>query len=173
MKSQRSQRKLCRRRGLSIIEVVVSTLLVGVVLVGALRCVGAVITGQVYNGDSVRATLLAHDLMAEILSNAYLDPGASPIFGAEPGEPGQRELFDDVDDYHGWSASPPEGRTGVAYPALTDWQRDVTVEWVQRNDPALVSAIDQGVKRVTVTVSRNGEVLSRLVALRSNMYVFP
>jgi hypothetical protein len=52
----------------------------------------------------------------------------------------------------------------------TGWQREVTVEWVNPANPALTSLTDLGLKRITVTVKHDGQVVTRLVALRSDKY---
>jgi len=171
--SQRfAQRQFRTRHGLSLIEVVFSTLLVGLVLVGALRCVGGVVTGRIASADQARAALLAHALMAEIVTKPYLDEGADPVFGLESTETSNnRANFDDVDDYHGWSHSPPESDGGVNYLGFDGWQRDVTVEWVQPSNPSATVGTDQGLKRITINVSRNGQVLATQVAIRSDKYV--
>ncbi len=159
------------RAGLSLAEVVVSTLVVGIVLVGALNCVGAVIRGRLRSGDSTVAKELASQLMAEILENDYQDPVETPVFGREAAESNTvRTGWDDVDDYHLWTARPPLDRSGTALANTTNWQRDVVVEWVDPSNPANTAGSDLGVKRITVIVQRNGVVVTRQVALRSDQY---
>ncbi len=174
MKSRNSRKKSRqnRRRGLSLIEVVISTLLVGLVLVGAMKCLGGVIRGRVSTSDSARAELLAQQLLTEIMNDAYIDEGGSPLFGPEESTV-NRSAFDDVDDYHLWSANPPEDRNGTALPNLTGWQRDVAVEWVDLANPANTSLTDQSLIRITVTVSRNGTTMATFVSLRSDKYTSP
>ena len=107
--------------------------------------------------------------MEEVLTQSYEEPADTPTFGREsPESGGQRTDWDDVDDYHQWSSSPPENRTGTAIPNSAGWQRDVIVQWVDPNDPSQVSGVEQGVKRVTVTVRRNGQILAQETALRSD-----
>ncbi len=103
------QRKSRRpRAGLSQIEVVICTLLVGMMLVAAMNAVGAAIRGRVSTGDAARARELAVQLMAEILANDYIEPVDTPTFGRETGEfDGTRARWDDVDDYHHWMQAPP------------------------------------------------------------------
>ena len=164
-----------RRRGLSLVEVVVSSLLVGMVLVGAMNLLGGVIRGRMNNSDSGRGEQLAQQLLTEILNTEYEDPGGSPVFGPEPGEQtrGDRSDYDDVDDFHNWTASPPEDRGGTILLNTAGWQRDVTVELVDPADPATVSGTDQGLKRITITVLHNERVVAELVALRSDEYTIP
>jgi hypothetical protein len=52
----------------------------------------------------------------------------------------------------------------------TGWQREVTVEYVDPANPANTSLTDQGLKRITVAVKHNGDVITRLVGLRSDKY---
>ncbi len=169
------RRECQRRRGLSLAEVVVSTMLVGLVLVGAMKCLGGVIRGRMSTSDSARGEQLAQQLLTEILNTDYEDAGGSPVFGPEPGETtgNNRSDYDDVDDFHNWTAAPPEDRDGNVVVNASGWQRDVTVELVDPADPATVSGTDEGLKRITITVQQNGQVVSTLVALRSNKYTVP
>ncbi len=124
-----------------------------------------------HSADLARARHLARLLTTEIISGAYQDEGSSPVFGIESGEAtGDRSAFDDVDDYHGWSDTPPQDRYGNDLPNMGDWQRDVTVELVDPDTPKDTSLGDQGLKRVTVTVQRNGQVVAKQVSLRSDKY---
>ena len=56
-----------RRSGLSLIEVSVSVLLVGLVLVGAMNCVGAVISGRMGVSHEARGPQLAQQFMTETI----------------------------------------------------------------------------------------------------------
>ena len=101
-----------KHRGLSQIEIVASSLIVGVMLVAALNTLGAVFRSQRLNAARMTGPGLAHELMGEILSLPYEDPedpgGSIGNDSSESG--GDRADFDDVDDYLGWSASPPPTR---------------------------------------------------------------
>ena len=157
------------RPGLTLLEATVAVLLVGLVLVAALHVLAG--TTGAARLASLRATglLLAEDLMAEVLATAYADPDQPPLFGAEADESGPgRTRFDDVDDYAGWTSSPPRRRDGSAIDGLTEWSRSVTVEFVAPDDPTLVQARETGVKRITVIASLDGKVMARLVALRGD-----
>lgn len=169
------QKRGCkRRRGFSLVEVVVSSMLVGLVLVGAMDCLGAVIRGRMSTSDSGRGEQLAQELMTEILSQSYKEPVDTPTFGRESSESGSsRPDWDDVDDYDGWSAAPPKYRNDNVIFNASGWQRDVTVELIDPANPATVSGTDQGLKRITITVQHNGQVVTRLVALRSDKYTIP
>jgi hypothetical protein len=107
--------------------------------------------------------------MTEILQHSYEDPDGSPVFGPEAGETGgTRAAYDDVDDYDGWTATPPQQRDGTAIPKGAGWTREVAVDWVQSNNLTLGSMTDTGVKRITVTVKYNDLVAASLVAVRTS-----
>ncbi len=160
-----------RRRGFSLAEVVVSTLLVGVVLAGALNLLGATVRGRSNTALGDRARLLAEELLSEVLEYDYADPNELPVFGSEASEAGgNRDVFDDVDDFHNWDVTPPEYRDGTAMPNLTNWRRRVLVEYVDPNDPTTGSASDQDVKRITVEVYFNGTLQATVVGLRTQAW---
>jgi len=157
------------RSGLTLLEVTVSTLLVGLLLVTSLRAVGAVLRFRSGSSDTQRGLLLADDLTAEILGQEYIEPVEAPVFGRELSEMlNGRTAFDDVDDYHLWSRSPPEDRDGNQLAGFSGWSRSVAVEWVNPSNPSLTVLSDQGAKRITVTVSKNGTVAATLQALRTD-----
>ena len=160
----------CRlRRGLSHVEVVVSTMLVGVVLVGATNLLGGVVRSRTASSHKARGVHFAQQMLTEIASGIYIDDGILPVFGPELLEAlGNRTNFDDVDDYHGWTESPLRDRTGSVIANTTGWRRTVTVAWVNPATPSTTVGSDQGVKRVTITVQNNGQTVARLVSLRTD-----
>lgn len=156
-------------RGFSLIEVVVATLIMGVLLVAAMQTVGNSVRAEMHTADRCQGFWLAQELMSEVLAARYVEPEETPEFGPEPLETGgTRSDFDDVDDYHNWTASPPENPDGSQIPDLADWQRTVVVEYVDANDLTTAVGIDQGVKRITVTVKRNGETVAELTGIRTD-----
>jgi MSHA pilin protein MshD len=162
------------QRGFSLVEVVIATLVVGLVMVAALNSVGAYIRGQQHVANRGRAVMLANDLMTEILTRSYEEPDDSPVFGPEPGEGAvSRADYDDVDDYHGLNNSPPLDRNGAPLAGGDPWQRAVTVEYVDPDSPGTTVGSDQGVKRITVTVYRDDTELARLVTLRARAWQNP
>src|SRR5262245_53710903 len=85
------------QRGLTLMEVVVSTLIVGVMTVAALNTLGAATTSSDSTGNRAIAQGLADDLMAEVLDAAYSEPAGGTTFGPEGAESaGPRSAFDDV-----------------------------------------------------------------------------
>lgn len=112
---------------------------------------------------------MASQLLSEIVSMNYAEPDDTPTFGRESGESGsERSNWDDVDDYEGWLSTPPENAAGVALSNGEGWQREVQVEWVDPANLASISVSDQGLKRITVTVYLDGQVIARKAGLRSD-----
>ncbi|HUT92708.1 MAG TPA: prepilin-type N-terminal cleavage/methylation domain-containing protein [Thermoguttaceae bacterium] len=161
-----------RRRGFSLAEVVISVLLVGLVLIGALELLGASLRTRIRLARRSQGSALARDLMSEILQARYEEPDGSPTFGTEAGEtvPGDRSVWDDVDDYDGWSSA-PESKDGSALPNCTSWTRQVNVRYVNPSNPSgpgtTAAMDDEGLKRVVVTVTDPQGNQTTRVALRS------
>lgn len=158
------------RRSLSLVEIVISTAITSLMLVAALEAVGSARTGMKRIGDRAVCTLLAEDLMVEVLEQDYADPHYGPgsigVGGDESGT-GDRSLYDDVDDYDGWRSTPPEQKDGAPLDWANDFERRVHVVWVDADDFASVAGSETGVKRITVTVLRNDVALAELTALRT------
>lgn len=174
------------RTGFSLLETSICTLIVSVVLVASMRTVLGVFRHRSNHNDAATASLLAESLLTEILEKSYKEPTATPLFGPEAGETGTRSLFDDVDDYHNWSETPPKHLDGTSMTALTGWSREVAVVQVTASDPIFVTTIksgsttvgfgldakaenaDTGVRRVTVTVKKSGAVLGTSIGLKAD-----
>lgn len=155
------------RRGFSLVEAVVAVAIVGVMLVGALTAVGAARVTQFRVGRLRQGHLLADALMAEVLQQPYEDAVTGAI-GLEAGEwTGTRTNFDDVDDYAGWTGSPPQLTDGTVLAQFADYRRRVAVAYVDPMDLMGSSAIDFGIKRITVSVDVNDNEIASRVAIRT------
>lgn len=165
----RGQVRSDRRPGLSLLEVVISTLIVGLVLVGAMNTTGSVIRSQRMNAERLDANPLAAQLLSEVVANYYTDPEepAGPI-GLETGESGlTREGFDDIDDYHGWTATPPETYDGTEISGYTGWTRTVTVNHANPTTGQIAGS-ETGVKQIQVQVTAPDGTVTSLACLRSD-----
>ena len=157
------------RPAFSLAEMIVCIALVGMMLVAALNTLGVARQGKRTIGDRSRGLLLAQQLMSEILAKPYDDPdGDEGGMGARGQEnTGDRSRFDDVDDFDGWSASPPEDAEGTPEKDLVGWTREVTVARVSTANTTQSTGSESGVKRIVVTVKRGDQVVATLTALRS------
>ena len=158
-------------RAFTLVEATLSTIIVGVMIVAALSTVGATRLGEYKAGQSCRGLPLAQDLLAEILQQAYEDPNTPVLFGPEAGEAtSHRADFDDVDDYHNWSASPPQRKNGAPMNDLAGWERHVEVVWVNPDELSQTVGSDQNVKRITVTVTYNDMTVGSVSAFRTSVW---
>jgi len=153
----------------TLVESVISLIIVGVMLVAALNTVGASRLTQYKISTRAQGRLLAESLLAEIVTKDYADPNGAALFGVEVGEDDDtRDDFDDVDDYHAWTSSPPTEKTGTEMASWGGWQRSVTVEWVDPANPTLVQGTESMAKRVTVKVHCGGMPVATLVAIKTD-----
>ena len=166
-------------RGFTLAEAAISIVLVSGLLVAALNATGAVKLGQHNTLTRGRAHLLAEDLMAEIMRQSYADPESVGFvdlkdpsiipseLNIDPGESnGSRIDYDDVDDYHAWTASPPEQKDGTTILNLAGWARRVSIERLDPATRSLAPASELGLKRITVSVTLDGFLITQLVAFK-------
>lgn len=171
---QRSRRPARRSAGFSLIEVVISTMLVGLVLVGAVQALGGLVRGRASVAELDRAKVLATDLLAEVLENEYADPDEPPVFGAESSEnSATRAAFDDIDDFQSWDATPPVDRAGAALANGAGWRRKVVVDYVDPNNLNATVVGDQGVKRIQVEVYKDGTLQATQTSYRTSGWKGP
>lgn len=163
------ERPTRRRSAFTLVESVIALVIVSVMLVAALNTVGTSRLSQYKTSSLTQGRLLAESLLAEILTQSYADPNGAAVFGLEVGESGDsRAGFDDVDDYHKWSSSPPTEKNGDKMSAWAGWRRTVTVEWVDPADPAATKSAETQAKRVTVNVYFGDMPVASLVGIRTN-----
>jgi type II secretory pathway pseudopilin PulG len=156
-------------RALTLIEVVASTMIVGLMAVASLNALAAATKSSNSIGNRAIAAGLADELMAEIMMQPYSDPDGSPVFGNESGESStSRSAFDDVDDYDGWNSSPPKYRDGTTIPDRTDWRQRVVVTRVDPSNPTQTTNTDQGAKQIHVTIEYQNQVLADQIAVRTD-----
>ncbi|MCR9075408.1 MAG: hypothetical protein NXI07_05150 [bacterium] len=156
------------RRGITMAETIVSTLLVGMVLVGTIQIVGPTVRSGTVMADKVVASNLARELSDEIATKYFkstIDDDLDFI-GTESG--GSRKHYDDIDDYHGMSNTPPELSDESKLSNLVGWTRTVKVSHADLNSPGVDSGTYTGLKRVTVTVQKDGVKLAEVVTLHSH-----
>jgi hypothetical protein len=173
LRSLKQPHRRLPRRALSMIEVVASTMIVGMMCVAALNSLGAATRSSESIGNRAVAIGLANELMAEIVQLPYSDPVQSPVFGRESGEPatGPRSSFDDVDDYNGWNASPPQYRSGQNMLQRENWRHRVEVTRVSPTNPSQTVGTDQGAKQIRVTVEYHNPILDEPKTLAEQISV--
>jgi len=163
-----------RRHGVTLVEAVICSVVVGVMLVAALGTIGAAATANRVGASQNRANALASMLMSEILQQPYQQPGATnPPLGLDGSENnGDRSTWNDVDDYNGFSSSTPRYPDKSRVPNYDNWQWQANVAWVDPQDPGSTVSSDMGLKRVTVTVTDLQGRKTTLVALRGKFDLY-
>lgn len=157
------------RRGLSQAEVVVSTIIVGVLMVSSFSTIAASRRSQMSESNEVRGLAIAEALMAEIAQLPMREPSCDCGYGAEAGETGANRLsFDDVDDYKNLIDSPPKSRNGIACTGYSDLGRNVAIDLVTTADWNATTATYAGVYRITVKVLRGTLEVCRIVGYRTS-----
>jgi len=158
--------------GFTLVEAVLCVLLVAVAAATAMNVVRESAKMQFRTTDLATARLLADGLMADITALPYKDPVyTTTTLGVDTGETtSSKSNYDDVDDYNGWTESPPQDRDGNTLSGYTGWKRTATVEWVSLTAPAgTASGLETGLKRITVQVYHNNILILSRVALRANV----
>jgi chitodextrinase len=159
-------------RGFSLIEAVMSVLIVGGLFITAMNTLTASKTTELSVCERACGQQLALDMMGEILQQAYQDPVNPPVFGPEPGKStSSRSLYTDVDDYKGWSESPPQDKNGTPLAGFDGWSRNVVVDWADPSTLNATSTSNTGIKRITVTVQHMGRQVAGVAAFRTIAWV--
>ncbi len=172
-----------RNRGFSLVEVVIVIVVLAIAVPSLLLRIWQGTRASANGEFTTIGNHLAEDLMEEIMEKRWDEntaagggtiPNGSKTapanFGTAEGE--TRATFDDVDDYHGLSETPPNDATNTAMTGYNDFTRTVAVVYVDTSDlnTAVVSTPRPDYKRIAVTVSwtahDGGSV--QLVTLRSN-----
>lgn len=149
----------------TLVEAALSTVIVAGVLGASLMTLGAVARSRRTQADRQQGVALAHSLMAEVLQCYYQDPAGTGSLAPPAGA--TRATFNGVEDYAGYSESPPTLKSGAALAGCTAWTRSVQVNWVLASDGSTVSSTETGLKRITVTVVSPSGLKTTLSGLRS------
>lgn len=150
------------QRGISLVESVISMLLVTMVIGSTLATVGPVVEGSTHAERAMHAARLGDELLSEILSTNYEDPDdETKAIGTDPGETyGDRAAYDDVDDYAGYLASPAVGRDGTKRAGSAGFTQYADVDWI---DPLTLktSSVETGLKSVRIVIYYDSTILYR------------
>lgn len=184
------------RCGFSLVETTISIILVGGLLISAVGTLGSAVRARQIRAERSKATLVAQQLITEVLQAAYKESElggtvkekagnvavALPVletpepdnFGPETGEAdGSRTYFDDIDDYDDWSASPPQEWDGTVLTEYTGWTRQVSVTYADQFTLIPTGTVtDTGLKLITVTVTDPEDEQTTVSALRSNLSTY-
>jgi MSHA pilin protein MshD len=154
----------------TLVEALISVVILSVGLVAALNTLGSAARANAVLTTKRDGLLLGRELMGEIMASRYRDAQDNKgAIGREDSEKDDvRELWDDVDDYDGWSASPPQTKNGTPMDTYARWTREVAVNHVDTTSLAKTTLAvgETGLKRITITVTDPHGRTTTLEALR-------
>lgn len=157
------ERARVRQRGFSLVEVVVSI----VVLSGGLSLILLpMITATRGSADPIvtkQSLAVAESLMDEILAKDFANPSGGFTGAATQAN---RPLFDDVSDYNGYSQTGVQTLDGVSISGLSAYSVSVTV--ATAGSPTIGIATAADVKIISVSVSAPGGQSASLTGYRAN-----
>lgn len=88
--------------GFTLIEALLAAIILSMAIMAITMPFSAGAESQASDAKRTLAVCLAQDMMEEILSKPYNDPGGVQTPGPEPGET-SRSLYDNMDDYNGYT----------------------------------------------------------------------
>lgn len=168
--------KRARRRGLTLMETALTTVIVGLAVTALVKLVIATTQQDAISQRATAASLLAENVREMMAGLPFTDPaGGTTGFGPEAGET-SLGAFNDVDDFDGFDSETrtdlpggsPRGvvdaarrvivdPTTAAVPAeLANFRQQIVVEPVDSTQFATVlpkTVVNRNVVRITVTVS--------------------
>ena len=155
--------------GFTLIESIISILVVGVMFVASMSVLSQSRLSRFISADALQGQLLADALMSEILQQSYQEPVVEfSSLGVDVSEdPEVRTMWNDVDDYEGWTASPPQDKYGVAMTGLSGWTRSVEVSYVNPNNLRTPVGSNTGIKIIVVTVLHDERQVAKLFSVRT------
>ena len=162
-----------RFTGITLVETVLSLLIISGAFVAALNSIASARAAQAVVSERQLGIILAEDLMAEILSKPNYSEGTGVGPEVDEMKMYNRSLFDDMDDFHAWSSSPPVDSEGNKITGAEAYSRQVSVNWVDPDNPSLDASRDTGLVRIMVTVKRGSKTVAELTAFRSDIWNAP
>lgn len=142
---------MVQQRGVTLIELVISMVIIGIAVVGILKVMELTTRHSADPMIQHQAVAIAEAYMEEILTKSYTTGSGT----------GTRDQFDDVDDYNGLSDTGARDQFGNPIPGLADYAVAVAIT---------DTTLDDGVsaKRVDVTVTHSDLVNITLTGYRTD-----
>lgn len=148
------------RRGFTLMEAALATVIVGTGVLAAAQLFGACATQNIHGAQATVAMMLANNIQETTANLAFSDPqlGRS-YYGAEPGE--TTATWDDLDDFDDRTFNPPLDARRQPIAGMAQYSQVVTVRPVYPNQlssnnndasPTISTATYTGAARVRVRV---------------------
>lgn len=161
VKGQKSGHATCdfrlatHKSAFTLIELIITVAIAGIAILALVMVFQESLKNMERQKDLPLANLLGEELMNEIRSKQYEDP-STPIAGES-----NRLKFDSVDDYNGWSESPPKTIEGDIMTNVVNFTWRVVVTNVSPSD--FNSETNKSdFKRITVVVSNSTVAISNM-----------
>lgn len=147
---------LIRQRGLTLIEVILSMVVLGIGIAFFVSVFGASLQASADPMQRKQALAVAESMLNEIAAKPFANPSGG-YAGAST--QANRALFDDIGDYHGFATTGVHALDGGAVAALSGY--DVTVSVVATSLGSGGTAVSAANARlITVTVQYGGGSVS-------------
>lgn len=159
------------RDGVTLIEIMVSLVLVSTVLLVSLTASANLMRNDAENRTASDAQWIVGWMLDEISAAEFRDREA-PVYGIESDEDAaDRTTYDDVDDYHNFTQSPPTFRNGVAMDGFDGWTISVTVTPAIGDATGIVTSNDDSdpLRRIVVNCDAPDGTRASADAIVSNV----
>jgi len=139
----RGRHNRVRRGGFSLVEVAVTTTIVGVGVTALLLSVGSGTKVNAGASELTQAVFLAQEIREWTIKLPFSDPDLADQ-GKPPGSDGSdpQVFVDDLDDLMGVTYSPPRDGRGLAITSAIGWAQRITITW--RDPDNLASIVGDG-----------------------------
>lgn len=146
-----------RRRGFTLIESALVTVIIGVGVIAMLQLLAAGTVSNSAGAEMTTAVNLANNVHEIAYGLAFFDPEQPTTWSTK--EAGGVTAYDDVLDLDGASFSPPLDVRRQPMPAYANWTQRVKVESVGEDcvSSTRPSTTTEPTARVTVTILRNNK----------------
>ncbi len=159
---------MTKKDGFALIEIGIILVYMSVAMIAMSALIVSTHKAAALNARRLKAVDFASEMLEEVLARRWKEKGsASDVLGCEDGEDaGDKNSFDDVDDFNGWDEHPPLFPCGVQNAdEFSGFSRRVSVEYINSGD--LPSATATAFKKITVSVYKEDKHVISLSAQRS------
>src|SRR5258707_6135636 len=152
------------RRGFSLMETALATIIVGVGIMGIVELLANGTDTNRQSTDLTTGVNLAKNVRELSLKLAFLDPNTPTVWGLDGGESANNPAgFNDIHDLDGRTYSPPIDSRGQTIWTMDGWSQSIVVHtWYPNSISTDVPNGTDSAVRVTVTVTHQGNFVTNL-----------
>ena len=159
MRLNSSQFDSRKRRGFTLIETGLATIIIGVGVTALVQLLAKGTISNIDGADLTTAVNLANNIHEMTYALSFADPVTPTHWGAETGE--TLATYNDVDDFDGKTFSPPIDARRQVLSSFTNWSQSIAVQKVDVNrlTTSVPNSTVMPTLRVTVTVQHFGQTV--------------